>query len=364
MKLGGNANCLEFFKSHGGMDRYPDAKSKYSSRTGQMYKDHLRLKANDDAKKYPDRIVIEGEESVKKENDFFSDWDSDMKPTTQSFVFTLPATLEKEPQKVEPTHEPRRVEPESPPLDYKPKRASLTQSATVAGSHILKPSKKGLGAKKATKILNFDDIERKAKEEEEKRAKEEEEAKKKEVTALPVPQPSKVAAPLVPSTSHRAAPIADEATLDRLGMGMAKMSFGFDPTSTPSKPLQHSSIQESGDAQQRFGKAKAISSDAYFQRGDYDANASAAAREQLRNFDGKSGFGSADYYGRDESDMVAKRNASGGYDQVVNAAQDFAAKFANQASDDIGNLKQFVSTSGSKLGDLLQDIQVSFIFLI
>ena len=51
MKVGGNANIVEFFKQYGGLDKYKDAKSKYTSRAAGLYKERLRKLADEDAKR-------------------------------------------------------------------------------------------------------------------------------------------------------------------------------------------------------------------------------------------------------------------------------------------------------------------------
>lgn len=50
MKVGGNVNALEFFRQHG-TTNIKDAKSKYSSKAAQMYKEKLRKLADEDARK-------------------------------------------------------------------------------------------------------------------------------------------------------------------------------------------------------------------------------------------------------------------------------------------------------------------------
>lgn len=94
---------------------------------------------------------------------------------------------------------------------------------------------------------------------------------------------------------------------------------------------------------------------------------SAEAREKLRNFQGKSGFGSSDYYGRDESGGPP-RNGGGGSGPtaehmvaaVSESAKDFANKFVGQAAEDLTSLKKIVGVGTAKLGDFLQDIQVCY----
>ncbi len=51
MKVGGNTAAADYFNKHGGVEQYPDAKAKYSGRVGEMYKNHLRKLAEEDARR-------------------------------------------------------------------------------------------------------------------------------------------------------------------------------------------------------------------------------------------------------------------------------------------------------------------------
>ena len=83
---------------------------------------------------------------------------------------------------------------------------------------------------------------------------------------------------------------------------------------------------------------------------------SAEAKERLRNFEGKTGFGSSDYYGRDETG--GERQGGGGdMDMMGESAKELANKFAALAADDIQNIKRFVGAGSAKLGEMLSDIQ-------
>jgi ADP-ribosylation factor GTPase-activating protein 2/3 len=133
----------------------------------------------------------------------------------------------------------------------------------------------------------------------------------------------------------------DEDALDRLGMGLGRLGmssgagtekaekkqptafgFGYDPTDPPKKPSQaqtggfglggfgktgpSASAQQTEDedfARKKFAGAKAISSDQYFGRGHWNEEGGNEAREKLRGFEGRSAFGSADYYGRKEDEV-------------------------------------------------------------
>lgn len=87
---------------------------------------------------------------------------------------------------------------------------------------------------------------------------------------------------------------------------------------------------------------------------------SAEARERLRAFQGKSGFGSADYYERDETqrDGSGRRTSS---DVIManlgDSAQQFASTFVGQASEDLESIKRVVAYGTDKLGEIWADIQ-------
>lgn len=309
--------------------------------------------------------------------------------------------------------------------------ASQLPSSTSTSSSFLKGGKKSLGAKKATKSINFEEAERRAKEEEERRVTQEEELKtqRKEEDANRIFNPtssgySSRLAYVEPGSSsnnnggkQRQSQEIDN--MERLGMGFGKLGFGqqqtpaaaatnsnsggFGQTSYSSKSSMStggaatssggggfgggfggSGFGSSGsgnsfnsgannstkDAQNRFGGAKGISSDMYFERGNHDAAAGSEAREKLQAFQGKSGFGSSDYYGESTQSSSTNKNSTtsssyGNYGEfsegvlgkVTETANDFANKFVSQASDDISSLSKLVTTSGGKLGEMLQDLQ-------
>ena len=84
---------------------------------------------------------------------------------------------------------------------------------------------------------------------------------------------------------------------------------------------------------------------------------SAEARAKLTGFQGRSGFGSAEYYGRDEmSSGTGERRIS--TDMITDSASQFVATFANQAAEDFDTIKNIVSDGSAKLSDMLSDMKV------
>lgn len=347
LKVGGNGALKEFFQKHGGTSLLPpgnsDARTRYSSRTAQLYKEELARRIAEDAREYPDGIHIDGVDLTpmatqtstpanESPNDFFDTWD-----------------------KAEPTPSPRPSRPSStaPPSIGVPRATptpppggttSSTSSAPAAGPRTVssaslrtaptarpaasrlasgpKASKLGasklggskLGAKKAGTAINFEEAQRKALEEEERikrlgydkkkeeeeaaalKAREEEERRKNQAAGV---NNSRSATPL---SSQRKAAVEDKPVPVRLGFGQT-MS-----TAQPAKPAAASSSRhvedddDDGAAKARFGNQKGISSDMYFNRGNYDAEAASQAQGRLQQFQGATAISSNQYFGRDEDE--------------------------------------------------------------
>lgn len=75
-------------------------------------------------------------------------------------------------------------------------------------------------------------------------------------------------------------------------------------------------------------------------------------------FAGKTGFGSEDYHGKPDEVSSGKRVSTGSIELVKQGASQFATQFAGQAHEDFETVKRIVATGGSKLGEMLADIQV------
>ncbi|KAI8916404.1 hypothetical protein EDD86DRAFT_198450 [Gorgonomyces haynaldii] len=361
MKVGGNQNANEFFK------QYPskDAKSRYTGRGAQLYKDKLQKLAEEDALQYPNEIFVEGVEQVvqEPEKDFFSNWESMEKAMPLSRESS--ARNSPEPTQIKQASGFGQVSFEgfAPVKTVKP--VMMTSTLQQANHSILKPTKKGLGAKKATKPIDFEEAERKAKEEEERKEKEKLVQKQQQQQQEPV---------FTSYSQPQMTQPVKEKPVERKPEPPQKINygFGFDPSSLTKEEIEavgHKKVakpgfgqvpvQETREATERFSNAKAISSDQYFGRGMFDEKASEEARVRLQTFQGKSGFGSTDYYDQEEEPQMdpLRRRGSDAIQALTSGAQEFASQFAGQAAQDYESVKRLVSIGSNKLGDLLNDLQ-------
>lgn len=287
------------------------------------------------------------------------------------------------------------------PLSSSEEQASSPAPAAIrASAATRKPAaggaKKGsvLGAKKAPKLgakrvvtadtIDFDEAERKAKEEAERIAKlgydpEAEQAEQDaKVTAAAsstttITSPTPIS-PSRASTSHE----RNSSDVERLGMGMGRLGFGqvsrpavapapkkpgfgsVGPVRTPADGmfipissvrththmLIHVTEEELSQTRTRFGTQKGISSDEYFGRERYDPNAQTEAKERLRQFDGATSISSNNYFGRPEDELPALDD---GYGDLETAAKDFVRRFGITAGDDLENLSHLVGEGATKL---------------
>jgi hypothetical protein len=382
-----------------------------------MYKERLKKLAGEDEREFPGQIVLEdvvvkvaASQVEKSQDDFFSEMmgsssaaPAAVQPQTRvvrrlSFgTATLPdlAAVKPEPVVEKEVFVEKVVEKPlfAPQRSFEATPTSSFSSSHGGGGYTGKTSgKKSLGAKKASKAINFDEAERKAKIEDQRRVAEEQEKKQRELDVRTQRATSSTSRPTQssnrtgPSSNGATLAEADDGMMDRLGMGFGSMGGGgFAPAAKEKKAAKPPTSTggfggfggfgnsgyggeeetDSGDATTRFTSAKAISSDQYFNRGQFDEKAgyeigiylipSAEARERLQDFQGKSGFGSADYYQRDESGGAGERRGS--IEGVGESAREFAQKFVGQAADDLSTLREFVGNGSVKLGEMLQDMQ-------
>jgi ADP-ribosylation factor GTPase-activating protein 2/3 len=247
----------------------------------------------------PGMLENEDTGSVDSKEDFFTDWELksanrslSSSPISLKGAFNANTKREEVVKKEEIVTIGEKTARKASLTSLEPESVPVVHHKPIT-SNILKPNKRSLGAKKATKIINFDEAERLAKEEEKERIRLEEEAKKQaeEAKAAMLNRQADIQQySRNPSNISNASKKSEPD--ERLGMG--RLGFGFDASSAPkSKPEMNKTVPSSNGgsfgfggsgfgsigqsnnsnqdtASTRFGNAKGISSDQYFSRGAYD----------------------------------------------------------------------------------------------
>ncbi|KAK1771698.1 hypothetical protein QBC33DRAFT_162623 [Phialemonium atrogriseum] len=398
MKVGGNESATKFFQQNGGSAALnsKDPKTKYQSNAATKYKEELKKRAARDAKEFPDVVVITDAAAANGSNtpagepddDFFSSWDkpSIKKPTPPASRTATPPVVGRTPSPflgAGANGNGKDIARASSPLaktdsDSKPASsvsrvttsAALRKTSTTSGprkANVLGAKKtQKLGAKKITgDVIDFDEAEKKAKEEAERIEKlgydpnAEEEAAVKQSSkgdASNVISPT----PVNPSrggygSGHSREKSASE--VERLGMGVARLGFGQvggGKAAAQKKtgggfgsvgPIKNNTDDDDEKyARSKFGSQKAISSDEFFSKGSFDPSAQAEAKTRLQGFEGASAISSNAYFGRPEEDDAGEE-----YGDLETAAKDFIRKFGITAGDDLENLTHILGEGAGKL---------------
>ncbi|CAG8478002.1 8967_t:CDS:2 [Ambispora gerdemannii] len=397
MKVGGNIAATEYFAKHGNasMSNKKDAKSKYTSRAALKYKEELSRRAKEDATKNPEfDVAVEHNESDHQQpnspqkDDFFEKFENTTASIKESSTIITGTPQIK------------------PIINTTEKNTSQSSNVTTTTSTTTnrkpnfarsktqgpKKSKLGLGAVKMQ--VNMEKEEQKAKEEEELSAKNavfphKDEDKKKpdfledrgfsriiynELAYDPTEGNNNSSSNGGNgSISHKK---SDE--IDRLGMGVSRLGFGtvapvntkttktddvnarfvgFGSTGFNNDDNNSKGATDSGPeyARQKFGNQKAISSDQYFGRNQYDPESLSLATDRLRQFEGASSISSSQYFGREEEE--SSRPESIDFSTYQINATEFARKFIGQATADYDSIKTMVDKGSEKLKDYIQEIQ-------
>ncbi|KAF3388877.1 ADP-ribosylation factor GTPase-activating protein glo3 [Penicillium rolfsii] len=390
MKVGGNESATKYFQSHGGSAALAskDPKTKYTSTAAVKYKEELKRRAAADAQQYPHEVVItdipagtpsdgSGTPAGDQDDDFFSSWDkpSIKRPSNPPSRTGTPPVVSRTSSPFLNAGAGANGSRSKSPLSASEEKASspaptairantATRKTTTTGA-----AKKGsiLGAKKVPKLgakkvvasdIDFDEMERKAKEEAERIEKlgydpeaEQAEAEAASTPAITSPTPISSRAGFGTSKTHE----RNSSDVERLGMGMSKLGFGQVSKPAAPKKLGFGAVgpaksnvdeEELAQAKTRFGTQKGISSDEFFGRDRFDPNAQAEAKQRLTEFDGATSISSNAYFGRPEDDLPA---IDDGYGDLENAAKDFVRRFGITAGDDIENLSHLVGEGATKL---------------
>lgn len=191
MKVGGNANIAEFFRQHSMAIDGQDAKLRYSSRVAGLYKERLAKLSDEDARRFPCRIVLEGDAEDaapvdEKPADFFDEanwgWEAAPKssnPSPSKRVVNNNRSATNSPVPVQAQSSP--VETSTETQERRPSVGSSSQPSSASVNKMLSSTattstglssgaraKKGkLGVKKVA--ISFDEMEAKAKEEAQRR---------------------------------------------------------------------------------------------------------------------------------------------------------------------------------------------------
>ncbi|KAF9781695.1 ArfGap-domain-containing protein [Thelephora terrestris] len=391
MKVGGNASASDFFTKHGGSTLLADSdtRKKYTSRAAELYKEELAKRVKEDIARFPTRAYVEGMPEITSsadskastandEDDFFSSWDKPAASSTKSTTSTPvpPPVIGRAtpPQNATPrTVTSSSIRSTSTTNTSRPTSSRLTSSATstssVTSTTAIKKSKLGgLGAKKAVTPLDFEQAEKQAAEEAERvkqlgydRQKEEEEEKARaqkkalELKSTPTNTATKKPAENVNTTPQ---PRGSQQDMERLGMGMKKLGFGSIPTQKPASTSSYSEADNSTYARDKFGTQKAISSDMYFGRNDYDPQIVGEAQTRLQSFQGASSISSNQYFGREDEEGDPNGPGStegllgdGSLAGLESAARDVYSRIVS--NPDVQNMGDSIRTGAIKLSDYL-----------
>ncbi|KAH9828334.1 arf gtpase-activating protein [Teratosphaeria destructans] len=394
MKVGGNESATKYFQTHGGSAALAskDPKTKYTSAAAGKYKDELARRVDADLRKNPNQVVVvedvpDAEDSASASDatadhdDFFSSWDKPAikRPSNPPSRTGTPASRTASPflnangsngnaRPKSPLVSADSSEPPAAPRAISSSAIRKTTTTTKPKANILGAKKKTLGAKKVdASALDFDEAEKKAKEEAERKARLGYDPD--EVT----PSDAKTAGSHPDTTIHHPTPVSpqrgpsfgstgpasharSESEMERLGMGVRKLGFGqvgggAPKSSAPKAAMGFGSTSRAAQAddseryaREKFGTQKGISSDEFFGKGSFDPNAQAEAKTRLQGFEGATSISSNAYFGRPEDEG---EDMSGG--DLESMAKDAIRRFGITAGDDLENLGGLLGEGASRL---------------
>lgn len=340
-KLGGNQKAKEYFLKNGGsryLNKTTDAKSKYTSKVALNYKQHLDDKVSKDESLYPNQINLENinnssTSSLSEEtnDDFFANWE---KKSTPSPVSSRPLT----------------------PLNSQPaqtKKPSVLRKSTLTNkktSILSGPRKPKVTAKKVSAAvdIDFEAAEKEAQQEAENIAKlgydpnkiEENDAiskntiKPKTITTQPSSYQND---PYKPSSRK-------PSVVDSVTPSFAKLCFGMTANDAAEQEKQQKAAalpKYTGTVENKYGGQKAISSDQFFGRNNWDENAQREAHTKLQSFGNSNAISSSSYFGEDQQ-------------QSGPNGDDYSA-FTSTTNDDLAVLKDALEQGANKLSGYLRD---------
>lgn len=386
-KFGGNSTAKDFFMKNGASQYVTrtdgvDATAKYTCNAAVKYKEKLKQRAHQDAIKHPDIVTMEDasdllsvsepSSAMGSTDDFFSNWTKPVTSRSATPGASGTSSVNGDSASVASVGSAGTADAKPTTSSTSNASASRRMANRTAASNAKKsilsskgsgPRNSRLAARKINKQddIDFDAIEKKAKEEAE-------EAKrlgyKPEETVstelLPVAAESKPAGLSLNSRKDSASgappPPIKETTqqFQKLGFGMSK---GTNAT-TSENTKKYKEVKYTGEVTNKYGSQKGISSDEFFGRGPrFDENAKAEAQSKLQAFGGAQSISSASYFGEDEqhAEQGRGRSVSGGFGDLENTAREFASRFSGNTNQDIEVLKDALEDGANKLGTYLRD---------
>ncbi|KAI9656094.1 MAG: ADP-ribosylation factor GTPase activating protein, ER-Golgi transport [Trizodia sp. TS-e1964] len=404
MKVGGNESATRYFQSHGGSAALAskDPTTKYTSNAAVKYKDELKRRATADAQEFPGEVIITDIPSIissdgsatpsgDPESDFFSSWDkpSIKRPTPPISRTSTPGIGRTPSPFLSAGVNGITARPKSPLVGTgdtmkDPATPNAQPSRTTSSNAIRKGAPLGgarkaniLGAKKTQKLgakkitgadaIDFDAAEKKAKEEADRIAKLGYDPDAEDAVSAKAKNNASTSAILSPSPVSPAKGVfgatkgkeRSSSEMERLGMGVGRLGFGQVGGAKPAQPQKKMGFGSAGTskpveddnekyARQKFGTQKGISSDEFFGRNNFDPSAQREAKGRLQGFEGATSISSNAYFGRPEDDEQGA-DEYGNYGDLEGAAKDFVRKFGVTAGDDLENLTQVLGEGASKL---------------
>lgn len=396
MKVGGNGAASDFFAAHGGnalLVPSTEGKVKYTSAVAQRYKEELNRRAVQDAGalgiRAPFSVSGTASGSTAKsatasksadDMDFFDEWDSTI-PSNESVPEPTPSMAETKSAHTtdytppEPTHAPAPAPMAPRPVSSAGLRAKTRPTGTLGAvrgtsSTSARPTKLGLGVRKAAAPLNFDEAERRMKLEQEKAMQAAKEAQEQAATAelqadvsedpavLETPKETTAAVPRSPVGAK--SKIKSNAGVDRLGMGFTRLGIAQARNNASMQNKSAANVSstteanESNYARQNFASQKSISSDQYFQRGGYDPNLSDETKARLASFQGQTSISSNQYFGREEDEENDEPVETDDFSDFEASARAYYRKI--MSNPDVQNGIDKIRSGALKLSQYLEDL--------
>ncbi|RCK67813.1 ADP-ribosylation factor GTPase-activating protein GLO3 [Candida viswanathii] len=375
-KFGGNQQAKDFFLKNGGSQfvnnkNGVDATAKYSSPCAKKYKEKLKQKALQDEEKHPDIVTLDditdvlslSDSQSESTDDFFSNW---TKPVNNSNTASPVSS--------------KNVTPNASTDDLTTQKKKTVVRTTTTTNRLNTTAKKSILSSKgngprnsrlaAKRIkaddteIDFDEIEKKAKQEAEEAKKlgykPSESVGSSSVASEPTPKKSSAGGSLSLKKENEEvkltpAPIQETTQqFQKLGFGMTQ---GDNVVSSGAPGKKYKEVKYTGEVSNKFGTQKGISSDEFFGRGPrFDEQAKNEAKSKLQAYNGAQSISSSSYFGEEEgSSARANNNSSGGLGDLEASAREFASRFSGNANQDLEVLKDALEEGATKLGSYLRD---------